>query len=228
MWLNHDEQLREIEYLREHVVDEEEQLKLLPARFYAQQPPGRVALWGNMLGVWLFPTEELVSWLKRHVIRGRAAIEVGAGLGDLGRFLGIPATDSYRAKEDPEVVRRLLAARQTPPQIDPRHTERMDAGAAVAAYRPEVVIAAWSVQKLAAELRDTAAEGMPWGIDECALVEEADYCLIGHAKAHRGKRVFFLRYTEYNLPSVISRAPSRDGNRIWWFTRQPRAGLLVG
>ncbi|HEY3283412.1 MAG TPA: hypothetical protein VGN26_14180 [Armatimonadota bacterium] len=50
-----------------------------------------------------FPTRELVLWLQ-ELIRGRRAIEIGAGNGWLGWHLGIPMTDSYQQSEHPDTM----------------------------------------------------------------------------------------------------------------------------
>jgi hypothetical protein len=55
-------------------------------------------------------TVELVAWLHDR-IAGRKAIEIGAGMGDLGYHLGIPQTDSYAQIEDPAMVHRDEADR---------------------------------------------------------------------------------------------------------------------
>lgn len=79
--------------------------------------------------------------LSRSRIKGRIAIEIGAGHGVLAGALSIPATDN-RQQEDPE-LRAYYAqiGQSTVPYGE--NVEKLDAAAAVAKYRPNIVVACW-------------------------------------------------------------------------------------
>jgi hypothetical protein len=80
-------------------------------------------------GIWCFYTRELVTAIAR-LARGRPALEIGAGDGTLARFLGGAGMD-IRATDDQSWPR---------PGGYPPEVERLDAAAAVARYRPAVVV----------------------------------------------------------------------------------------
>lgn len=115
-----------------------------PARSLARKPaslrafrllwplaPGRRRLMPlvQARGIWCFYTRELVAALAR-LVRGRPALEIGAGDGTLSRFLGAAGVD-IRATDDQSWSR---------PGGYPQEVERLDAVAAVARHRPAVVI----------------------------------------------------------------------------------------
>jgi hypothetical protein len=80
-------------------------------------------------GIWCFYTGELVRELAQ-LIRGRSALEIGAGDGTLARFLA-EAGVAIRATDDQSWPRKGGY---------PEAVERLDAEAAVARYRPQVVL----------------------------------------------------------------------------------------
>jgi hypothetical protein len=80
-------------------------------------------------GIWCFYTRELVAALAA-LVRGRPALEIGAGDGTLARFLAAAGVD-VRATDDQSWAR---------PGGYPPEVERLDAVAAVARHRPAVVI----------------------------------------------------------------------------------------
>lgn len=138
------------------------------------------ALFGLRHGIYGLPTEELVAWLKRE-INGRSAVEIGAGHGALAEALGIPATDNW-LQADPAIAAHY-ESRGQPVVKYGEHVEKLDAAAAVAKHKPQVVIASWVTHKYS-EARHEAG-GNQFGVDEGALLDACEtYILIGNAKVH--------------------------------------------
>ena len=103
-----------------------------------------VRLWAQSNSRYQLVTIELVEWL-REMIGDRFAIEIGAGMGDLGHLLGIKMTDSYMQVSDPLVMEYYKLLGQPviqPPSI----VENMNGDEAVRHYQPEVVVASWVTQ----------------------------------------------------------------------------------
>lgn len=184
-------------------LDDNGELRILPASFWAETTREERAAFGVRNGIYCFPTLELVEHLK-GVIGDRTAIEVGAGSGVLGKALGIPATDN-RMQEWPQ-VKGLYSALAQPVVAYGDHVEEMDAVQAVEHYKPDVVIAAWLTHRYSREHPERG--GNIYGVDELALLRKAgEYVFIGNAHVHRGKPLWGRKPADYvEPPWVYSRA----------------------
>ena len=120
------------------LLDERRCLRVVPARLLEATTPQERLLFGVRHGLYSFPTEELCSFLRERV-RGRRAIEIGAGHGALAKALAIPATDNRQQEDEP--VKSHYAALRQPTVPYGEHVEKLDAAAAVEKYCPDVVIA---------------------------------------------------------------------------------------
>ncbi len=100
----------------------------------------------QMLGLYTFPTHELLNWLHDEIdddpdFEPHSAIEICGGTGWIGRSLGIPTTDS-RLQERADVRQAYLSNGAMP--IDyPSDVEALDAISAIRKYHPEFVIASY-------------------------------------------------------------------------------------
>ena len=100
----------------------------------------------SSLGLYTFPTAELVDWLRGEIdddpdYEPHTAIEICCGTGWIGRSLGIPVTDS-RLQEQ-EDVRKMYLAQGTMPIKYPMDVEHLDALSAIRKYKPEYVVASY-------------------------------------------------------------------------------------
>jgi hypothetical protein len=155
-------------------------------------------------------TQELLDWLTNE-INGRKALEIGAGMGDLGSHLGIPMTDSYQQVDNPETALFMQFARQTPTKPPPT-VVKCDAQTAVKVYRPQVVVASWITQRWLPY--DT--EGNVHGPREEQIIENCEtYIFIGNEAVHGRKRILALRHQTFKFPWLISRAADQSKNVIW-------------
>lgn len=140
---------------------------------------------GDMLDLFLhkhalysYPTTELLEYLS-GIIAGKKAIEIGCGLGIIGRSLGIPITDS-KQQSWPEVKTYYEAFGQPVIQY-PDDVEELDALAAIEKYQPDVVIGSYITHIW----DDNTKSGNYWGVDTLKLISSVDeYYMIGNGKVH--------------------------------------------
>jgi hypothetical protein len=158
-----------------------------------------------------FVTTELVDWLKAR-IGTRSVIEVGAGMGDLGYHLGIRMTDScIQTQMKAEYTVQMEALRQAP-TVPPADVECIDAEAAVAKYKPEVVVASWITQKHHAGDPD----GFEFGPEEIRIVRQVQqYIVVGNSGPHSSKRIRRLKHREFKFPWLVSRGVDQQKNVIY-------------
>lgn len=168
---------------------------------------------GVMHGIYGLLTHELVAWLAGF-IGGRSAIEIGAGHGQLAAALGIPATDN-RQQEEP-AVRTHYAALGQPTVRYGDHVQKLDALAAIAHYRPQVVIASWVTHLFQPDRAE--AGGSTSGVNEEAVIRACDaYVLIGNTHVHRNKSIWSLPHELMTPDWLYSRAVngSPDFIAVW-------------
>lgn len=175
-------------------------------------------IWCHMHARYHLPTVELVEWLRER-IGGRKAIEIGAGHGDLARALGCPATDSKI--QDQEDVRAYYRLTGQPTIAYPDFVEKLEAGAAIRAHDPDVVVAAWVTEWISPRRTPPPQGGSIYGVHERAIVASGrTYVLIGAEKVHGRKRIMALPHERHELPFVRSR--SREGNCVWIWNPEGR------
>lgn len=150
----------------------------IPAEVVRKFGWAKVRLFMHKYGLYTMPTTELIEYL-RSKIAGRRAIEIGAGMGVIGRSLGIPLTDS-RMQERPDIKAYYEAMRQ--PVIKyPADVEKLEALEAVRKYRPEVVIGSFITYKW----REETKSGNYWGVDTLKLIHSVpEYYMIGNLETH--------------------------------------------
>jgi hypothetical protein len=204
---------RSVRDLAPDVLVEPGRPRILPASYYQNTTVAERAVLGTRHGLYGLPTEELVAWLREQ-IDGRTALEIGAGHGALADALAIRATDNWQ-QSDPAVV-AYYAAIQQPVVRYGKSVEKLDAAAAVAKYRPQVVVASWVTHKYLPE-RHTAG-GNEAGVDEEALIAACEaYILIGNTRVHAGKSIWALPHRIIKPDWVFSRAHngSPDFIAVW-------------
>lgn len=194
----------EVRDLAGDALGDDGRLRILPAAYWAETTAAERNLFGNRHGLYSFPTEELVEYL-RDAIEGRSAIEIGAGHGVLAQALGIPATDNYQQVKSP--YREVYKAGGWAVAPYGPNVEELDAYQAVRKYRPKVVIGCWVTHKY--DPKRHYAGGNEIGIDEADLLNRAEtYIFVGNEKVHRGKAIWD-RPNKVEYPDFVY---SRAGN----------------
>lgn len=190
-------------------------LNLLKCSDYDSFPPDIVRMFTHVAARYLLPTVELVECLK-GMIGGLKAIEIGSGSGDLARFLGIPATDSYN-QAWPE-VRAYYKTIGQPTIRYGSNVERLDALEAVEKYKPDIVIGAWVTQWIDPNLPFPESGGSMYGVREDELLAKVPlYIVVGAEGVHGGKKILRQPHKVINAERIAR--SRRTDNRIWvWGT----------
>lgn len=179
----------------------------------------RLRVWCHQRSRYLVPTAELVDWLEA-LIGGRPALEIGAGMGDLGRLLGIRMTDSAVQVTDPEMILYYALSSQ-PPTNPPPDVERLEAVAAVEKYRPRVVIASWVTQLYQpGDERPPVVGSSIHGVDERKILSMVEtYVHIGNLAVHHQKRIFDQSHQTFRPSFLFSRGTDSAANVIHVWNR---------
>jgi hypothetical protein len=195
--------------LRSVALDKDGRLKILAAMFWAQTTSTERALFGHYTGIYSLPTTELVARL-REIIRGRAAIEIGAGNGVLSDALGIVGTDSFQ--QNMPLYREIYDHLGTPTVPYGPKVIAMDAATAVRHYKPQVVLGCWVTRKY--DLQEHDCGGNEVGVDELDVFAHCEtYVFVGHERVHPYSKLWEREPQIEFPPYLYSRAqegPGRD------------------
>ena len=197
-----------------------------PAAALLEAPGGRLAClwWLVEQGLYQLPTLELVEFV-RTLIGGRSALEICAGQGWLGAALGIPSTDGW-VFEHPAIAARTALAGQVmgapaPPPCPPApHVKRLEASAAVAVYRPSVVVGCWVTHRFDTRSRT----GSTLGVDDLAILAQPSVqrlILVGNVCQHGPRPALRRKHSTHAAPWLFDRGHMTDpnGSRVWWWDR---------
>jgi hypothetical protein len=191
--------------------------RLLPAKDVLSLGIDAVQGWMVLRARYQIVTTELVDWLRAR-IAGRFAIEVCAGMGDLGHHLGIPMTDSYIQTRMGGNYGDTMNAWGQALTSPPPDVARLDAEAAVAEYQPRVVVASWVTQKW----HPGDEHGFEHGVEEIRIVRAKSvetYIVVGNRVVHGGKRIARLPHKEYAFPWLVSRGVDQTKNIVYVWGR---------
>ena len=190
-------------------------LKLLPAEEYKKLHHDHLSIWAIRNARYQFPTLELIDWL-RSTIGARYAIEVAAGMGDLGRHLGIMQTDSYmQQRPEMKVYYKMLGQPTTSP---PNSVYEYEALEAVKGLKPEIVVASWLTQLIKEGEDDITPEtqGSVYGANEVEIIKSVKmYIHIGNDGSHAQKKALALPHEKFYFPWLVSRAEDQSKNVIY-------------
>lgn len=189
-------------------------LRVVPMDYYAQYSQADLSGFCLRHGLYCLPTTELIDKINDLILEvspTRSAIEIGSGNGVLGKALGIPCTDSHQ-QEDPAIIALYRAMGQPVITYGP-HVERLNAEAAVARYKPEVVVAAWVTHKYNAAEHFRA--GNEQGVDEVALLGRIKrYIFVGNFYVHQHKPLLNLPCIAHESEALFSRSLKPKGNGV--------------
>jgi hypothetical protein len=202
------------------LLTENGRMRALPAKELAEISHESLMYWCHVRARYVVPSAELIDWLK-HQLVGEKGLEICAGMGDLGRLLGIPMTDSYVQIDDPEVNRyyHQLGAAPTDPPPD---VEPLSANQAVIQYKPSVVIAGWATQCPRPGEDPNKVGSTPKGTDEEKLWKHPwvkKYIHIGNDNIHNDKRLLKYPHQKLYFPWLFSRQKEPQKNVIYVWTK---------
>lgn len=211
----------DVKYLDAEILNEAGRVRASPASTFRGYDSLHLLQWCTERGRYGLPTAELVDFLRER-IDGRKAIEVGAGMGDLGYHLGITMTDSciqQKHKQNKtqfgQFVRAMYSMSRSTETKPPPDVLRMDAETAVRKLKPAVVVASWLTQKYRnGDPPDFGAS--VWGADENYILQNcALYIFIGNEHTHRDKRILAKPHETHKPDWLVSRALRPEQNVIW-------------
>jgi hypothetical protein len=196
-----------VDYLDDLMLDKDGSVKPIESAKLDAIPLDHIRIWCGKNAIYQICTVELVEWLKNE-IAGRNAIEIGAGVGGIGKALGIHSTDSYMQTN--EAVAQYYKALGQKPTQPPSYVEKIDANDAVDKYKPEVVVGAFITH------RHTGGDvGNAFGPLEEQIINKATYIHVGNINVHKSKPILALPHKEYTFPWLRTRCANQSLNRIW-------------
>nr|WP_312379231.1 hypothetical protein [Delftia acidovorans] len=217
MYISDAARVRDISSL---LLDRDGRLRVVPAQVLEGTTAQERLVFGVRHGLYSFPTEELCDFLGAR-IRGKTAMEIGAGHGALAKALSIPATDN-RQQEEAAIREHYQQLRQaTVPYGE--HVVKLDAAAAVQRYRPNIVIACWVTHRF--DPGRPGAGGNMFGVDEAQLIAACDeYIFIGNERVHAHKPIWAIPHEKIMPSWLYSRAVngSPDFIAIWRRASPPK------
>jgi len=185
-------------------------LQVLPYAFYEERSLNEVHYFMFIHGIYVLPTIELIDWLKENII-GKT-IEIGAGLGAIGRSLQIPITDSHMQSR-PEIA--LFYQKVGQPTIKyPKDVEKLCYIDAINKYKPDTIIGAFITHKYRHDLNSGNALGV---VEEYLLRQVNRYIVIGNDDTHKDKPIRKLKNEEFYFEWLITRSANQKNNRVWLF-----------
>jgi hypothetical protein len=191
------------------VVMDGRKMKVLPAQVWQSLPWEPVRLLLHQIGVYVIPTEELLDYLD-ELIGQEKTIEIGAGMGFIGRELDIPVTDSCQQRDDKATV-KLYEVTGQPTIKYPADIIKAEALEAVRRFKPHTVLGCYITHKW----RDDTQSGNFKGIDFEELYRRVHrIILVGNKVTHRDNPLMELPHQEIELPGLLTRSDN-SLNRIF-------------
>lgn len=153
-------------------------IRPIPSEKVAEFSFTQQRLFLHKYGLYTLPTVELIDYLAR-IIKGKKAIEIGAGMGVIGRSLGIPITDN-KMQEWPE-MKAYYASILQPTIKYPADIVEMDAIEAIDYYKPDIVIGSYITPKW----HPGMSSGNIYGVETVDLISRVQaYYMIGNLSTH--------------------------------------------
>ncbi len=185
--------------------------QILPAVTWNQFSQNHISQFCIKHGMYCIPTVELIHWLKARV-KGKRALEVGAGSGVVGRAVGIRMTDNFQ--QDIPKYKFLYDQMKQSTVTYGKDVLNYDAVAAVKRFRPHIAIGCWVTHKFNPKYPDCG--GNEIGLREHQILKHVEeYIVIGNNAVHNKKLIMEVPHETFNPGWLISRGFHADQNRIY-------------
>lgn len=169
------------------------------------------------LGLYTFPTQELVDWLHAEIdddpeLEPHSAIEICCGTGWLGRSLGIPTTDSrLQERED---IRKSYLSQGAMPISYPKDVEQLDAISAIRKYEPEYIIASYCTHLYGT---GSLKSGNAFGVDTRWVRSHCRrFYHIGNDDIHFRDPIMKMPHKRLQFPWLVTRGNSAHARIYVW------------
>ncbi|MBQ9646113.1 MAG: hypothetical protein IJV24_07135 [Prevotella sp.] len=172
------------------------------------------------LGLYTFPTQELVDWLRSEIdddpdYEPHTAIEICCGTGWLGRSLGIPTTDSRLQERDD--IRQSYLAQGAMPISYPKDVEPLDALSAIRKYEPEYVVASYCTHLYGT---GSLKSGNAFGVDTRWVRSHCRrFYHIGNDDIHHRDPIQKMPHRRLQFPWLVTRGNSAHARIYVWENR---------
>tara|TARA_B100002049_G_scaffold165549_1_gene124265 strand:- start:24957 stop:25652 length:696 start_codon:yes stop_codon:yes gene_type:complete len=175
--------------------------------------------------VYVWPTTELIAWLKNNLPELDSTIEIGSGNGVIAQELGVTATDSYmqsdrfepKSKEQEELHKSGLmyydALRQQRIKYG-SNVEQLDAIDAVLKYKPKHILGCYITHKF----KEGMSQGNALGVNEEWILNRRhfqSYTMVGNLSVHGSKPILSKKHEQIKLDGLLLRAKLPEENRIF-------------
>ena len=174
-----------------------------------------IVQFGLKQAMYTFPTEELIEYLK-DLIGNDIAVEIGSGVGVLGKALGIKCTDSY-LQERPEIKRHFLMMQQRPIKYG-AHVEKREANWVAEKWKPDVILGSWITSYLDPDDRSGRGGNMFGPKEEEFLSYCKRYIMLGNEGVHCDKPLLAFphkKITASEVPFYLTRSLTPEKNVIY-------------
>ena len=167
------------------------------------------SLFGHRHALYTLPTIELIEFLKSQI--GPTAIEVGAGVGIIGKHLGIRCTDNF-CQAKPE-VQKIYQGLHQPTIKYGKHVLNRDAEWVARKWQPHTIVGSWITHKYV----DANVKGNMYGPDEQVILDNCQqYIMLGHLKIHGAKPILKHKHEVItDCPWYITRSVQPEKNTIF-------------
>lgn len=192
-------------------------IRPLPYAEIASDTPDTLNMVMQALGLYTFPTQELVDWLHSEIdddpeMEPHTAIEICCGTGWLGRSLGIPITDS-RLQERPD-IRQSYIVQMAVPISYPGDVEQLDALSAIRKYEPEYVIASYCTHLYGT---GSLKSGNAFGVDTRWVRSHCRrFYHIGNDDIHFRDPIMKMPHRRLQFPWLVTRGNSAHARVYVW------------
>lgn len=171
---------------------------------------------GHKHAMYTLPTIELIEFLNDR-IGDKFAIEIGSGVGIIGKELAIKCTDNF-CQEFPDVREFFKNIRQ--PTINyGEHVMMKNAEKAAIELQPDIILGSWITHKFT----HNAKGGSVYGVNEEVLLDNCqEYIMLGNESVHKDKPI--LKHKPQiikDCPGYVSRSSSPENNALYiWKGRE--------
>ena len=207
-----------------HELVKNEEIQILPAATWLKYGKNNLAMFMNMFNIWVAPTLELIDILDDE-IGDMSCIEICAGLGAIGRELGITTTDSHlhSTEEFKNTFGKMRGI-----AIDmkyPSDVEKLEASEAVDKYKPECVLGCYAVPKWT-EKKATEyflkyrkeLKGSVVGVDyDYILPKVKKLILVGHDGLYSQHTFFNRKHRAVISKNIVTRHTVEGNSAIYIF-----------
>jgi hypothetical protein len=179
----------------------------------------------QLAAVYVWPTTELIDWLRTNIPMTEQTIEIGSGNGVIAKALGIKATDSYMqsdkfqpknqaASEIHKSATLMFEQNRIPPVNYGDNVEQYDAVDAIQRYSPENIFGCYITHRH----KPNMLTGNALGVDEEWIMRRRklkSYTVVGNLDIHYEKPILKLDHEQIKLEGLILRTSNPSANRIF-------------